>query len=76
MGKNDARKETDERDSEENLIENLHLNIQFDQDHEEWILRKQFNCNENFKTEHYMDNLEKERGRPMSKVKHTKGGNK
>ena len=40
MGKKDAWKETDERDSEENLIENLHLNIEFDQDHEEWILRK------------------------------------
>ena len=27
MSDKDARKETDERDSEENMIENLHLNI-------------------------------------------------
>ena len=40
MGKKDAWKETDERDCEENMIESLHLNIEFDQDHEEWILRK------------------------------------
>ena len=60
MGEKWEEKRIQNKQTRDTARKNLHFNISFNQDHEEWILRKYFNCNGNFKIEHYMDNLEEE----------------